>query len=206
MRKFKIILLLSIVAFSCQNSFQKTNNKYKNTLKKFPNELSKYFPKELSDSFNFSESYNTKYSPVSFKAKFIYKKSEFENKIKSLNDFVLKEYKSNDPNLLIINPFYNLKNDFDIPWLNENNKRQQLFSKDYIPVPNFIDINRKTRNKCNLSDDYVIKVFEFEKGNKWKEFHNDSNWNLPIGYEDGASSGIAVNSKKRTIIYWLSIW
>lgn len=131
-------------------------------------------------------------------------------KLKSdLKNKTVAYYEVTDSLLFVINRFETLQTDQDrsIPKITDSTYLDSTLFSELYPVPNFIDYENPTNtNGIWLPIGFELFVLEAKSGNYCKEFDLKENFQMPKGWKNGFSRGIAISEKDKTIIYWGVLW
>jgi hypothetical protein len=133
------------------------------------------------------------------------KLNEILEKIKKTS---IAKYSSTADCLLIVNRFETFETDdkLEVPKI-DSTKLENECEVDLLPIPNFIDyhyLNKK--NDLKLDEDFEIYVLESDRGNHFETFKLGQAPQMSTKWKNGYSKGIAVNEKKKTVIFWSIIW
>ncbi|MFB3387491.1 hypothetical protein [Flavobacterium sp. LAR06] len=108
-----------------------------------------------------------------------------------------------------------LVNRFETKDTYENIKRVEILDtlsvdkdcyKNKYPVPNFVVYNVTDESNRPLDNNFDIYVIDAKSGKHFKNFDLLPDPQMPLDWQNGYSKGIAINKKRKTIIYWGIIW
>ena len=180
--------------------------------REFDNWLVKHFPKDFSgETFNFSSSKNFTKHDVGF---YLYEYDVSFSGLQALQKRVernaVAHYQTDDSLIFVINRFETLKTDYErsIPKIKDLHYLDSALFAGLYPVPNFLDYEKpiRTRNGIWLPKDFDLYVLEAKSGVFCKEFELTENFQMPQGWKNGFSRGVAIHKKDRTVIYWGVMW
>jgi len=211
-----VILVFILLYINCKKKDDFINNRLKNITLEYNDYLKKTkISSELMNHFPFKiTSLPIKlYSNIEGSEGIIYNMLfEFnikKTKIDSINNVLkaknVSKHLSSDSNLIVI-------------------KRKTLGIKDYKTmrvvntVPffetySFYGVNNdvattndvySSTSKSGLSKEFKIYILESNKGKYWEKLETKEY--MPNEWGNGYSKGIAINDKKKIIIYWIVIW
>lgn len=219
MKLIYISLISSALLFGCdfsQNpqSKRKTQSliKYLEYRREFDHWLVKHFPNDFSgETFSFSSSKNFTKHDMGF---YLYEYDVSISALQALQKRVEKKavahYQTDDSLLFVINRFETLKTDYErsIPKIKNLLYIDSSLFAGLYPVPNFLEYEKpiSTRNGIWLPKDFDLYVLEAKSGVYCKEFDLKENFQMPKGWKNGFSRGVAINKKDRTVIYWGVLW
>ncbi|MCE3229806.1 MAG: hypothetical protein K0S32_4357 [Bacteroidetes bacterium] len=209
-----IIFLISIGFSSCQgvsdNSFNEGD--YKKFKKKFPKELIKYFPSDVS-----SENYHISCSTDTSSHNIGLVLYEYDTDIKEINNLKkqleslkpIAIYTGKDSCLLVVNR-YEVDPTISAPnaTISTNRYFDEKCLENKYPIPNFIDYrtDEVPLGILKLKPDFQIFVLSANKEKIFKEFKTSPFSEMPENWKNGYSVGIAYSEKEKAIIYWGITW
>lgn len=209
----KIILRLLLITFifvSCNGQVvsKKDNNVYNSAKNEFDPILVSHFPKKLIKyPYTIVNNKNIDKNDICF---MLYNYEVDNLKIDSvLNKYhFVANYTSKDSCMLIINRF-------ETQDTYENSKNVEIGDtllvnkdcyKNKYPVPNFAVFNHTDPDDLKIENNFDIYVIEAKSGKYFKNFDVLPNPQMPLDWQNGYSKGLAINKKRKTIIYWGIIW
>lgn len=177
----------------------------------FDSWLVKHFPNSLSTEVN---RYMSKKDDIKNDIGFYLYEHDvnlsFLQKLKGdLKNRAVAHYEVTDSLLFVINRFETLQTDYErsIPKITDSTYLDSTLFAELYPVPNFIDYENPTNtNGIWLSKGFELFVLEAKSGNYCTEFDLKENFQMPKGWKNGFSRGIAISEKDKTIIYWGVLW
>ncbi len=195
---FFLLLILSCV----------DSDDYESQLAKMPKEFVSHFPSRI-DSLSCSFVRNTDTTNKCIYL-MLYEKNNDIGQYK-IGKY-LSKYAGSDTNLITV------KRSSVTYWNPEKAVTYHSISANHIrlyPVPYFeteeLHFNKEKilgvfsdKTKSGLSKDFTIFVYDYKQGSFWKGLKPLDY--MPKEYKNGYSKGIAVNSTKGLIIYWMIIW
>ncbi len=130
----------------------------------------------------------------------------------TINNKSISKFKSSDTDIISV------KRETVNYWNPEKSRpyKDVVFSdRFYYPIPYFEkhssleyrgDINDiySDTTVSGLSNDFMVYVFDYKPGIYWKGL-SPLNY-MPTEFKNGYSKGIALNEKKKIVIYWFIIW
>lgn len=185
--------------FSCkENEYDSKNTAILDShLNNFPSESTKHFPKKVGRNAIIIYNEDLKNNSINlYLTKLNISDDEINTVIKKLN--IIKVYKGNNSNLLIIN-----KNEKKEGYFSEFPDIDSSLEKGEIPLPNFVDFDKNIFANSNY--EYYIIHFDNKKRMFKKQVLNE-NVSMPNKWQNGISYGFAVDKVKKNIIYWVAIW
>jgi len=214
MRNFYLVIFIISVLLSCngqQSMLNETNLKYKNHhLKKFDKDFIDHFPSRITTPKNtIISAENTERG---FIGMLLY---EYDMEVEEiitienrLKNEAMKYYKSEDSCLLVINRFDTDKT-FGYPKkiiLPDSISVNRSCYQDLLPIPKFFkyknEDSNSIKNETMLPSGFNIYVLEAKSGNYFGKYDLISNRQMPDGWKNGYSKGVAVSQKHRCVIYW----
>ncbi len=208
-----IIFLVSISACNFQNMRKTENlNDYLETKKEFDFWLVKHFPNLLNSEI--STHINSKIESKNNIGLYLYEYDVELSKLKKIQSISEKSavahYKMEDTLIFIINRFETLQTDYNgkFPKIDDSLYVDSTLYAGLYPVPNFIGYEKpvKTKNGIWLPKEFDLYVLEAKSGDYCTEFELKENFQMPKGWKNGFSRGVAIDEKERTIIYWGVLW
>jgi len=210
--KTTLLFLLSTLLFV--GCYHEGNIEYLADLRKVPKNFINHFPKKIADSMSVNLIMNKDTSSgCIYYMLFEYEKNDIKKPfLDSINNRSISKFQSSDTNIISV------KRETVTYWHPEKNRtyKNLVFGdKFYYPVPyfekhssleyrgNVNDIYSDTTTS-GLSQDFMIYVFDYKPGIYWKGLR-PLNY-MPTECKNGYSKGIALNEKKKIIIYWFIIW
>lgn len=210
--KNQLLFLISIVL--CTGCFYEGNFEYRSDLKKVPQELVDHFPKQITNGM--AGIFVTNTDPTNdciYYMLWEYKKHDFDKTfLDTINNKIIAKFGASDSNIVSI------KRRTIANWYPEREKvykDEVRPEKFYYPIPyfendstseyrgNISDIYSATSDS-GLSKDFVFYVFGYKSGVYWPGLGRQRY--IPEEFKRGYSKGLAVNEKKRVIVYWFIIW
>jgi len=209
----KIILRLLIISFifaSCNGQVvtKKDNDSYNTARKEFDPIITSHFPKNLIKyPYTIVNNKNIRKNDVCF---MLYNYEIDTLEIGStLNKFkFIASYASTDSCILMINKFetqYTYENRKDIKIEDTLSLNKECYKNKY-PIPNFSVFNHTDAGDLKIENNFDIYVIDAKPGKHFKNFDLIPNPQMPLNWQNGYSKGIAINKKRKTIIYWGIIW
>lgn len=210
-----LVFAIAIFLPSCSN--QSKEELTKNLM--LPDSLYSHFPRNNTNLKLESETTNAKktdlpYFAEEFETTFLLKVYEYKDKsvLKNMAKYIanpsIKRINSLDTNYIVIGSERDLFNRFDNETLNlmwKNNETSNL-------LPDFTEILNERRDLlssitlCGLSEDFELYIIKSGSDYVLPEKYRYE-WNvLPQKERHGYSSGVAMNKKKRNLIYWTIAW
>lgn len=135
--------------------------------------------------------------------------SILQNLKQRLKNNSIAHYSTDNPMLLIVNRFETMKSyeDREIPLLTDSTYLDSRLYTNLYPVPNFINYeNPKQNNGIWLPEGFDLYVLDAKSGSCCKEFGLNTNFQMPEGWKNGFSRGVAISEKNKTVVYWGIIW
>lgn len=211
-----IVIIIFLVSFSGCNfqNRRKTEivNDYLETKKEVDSWLVKHFPSLLNGEI--SVHINSKIESKNNIGFYLYEYNVELSKLKKIQAISEKSavahYKMEDTLIFVINRFETLQTDYNgkIPKIDDSLYVDSTLYARLYPVPNFIGYEKpvKTKNGIWLPTGFDLYVLEAKSGDYCTEFDLKENFQMPKGWKNGFSRGIAINEKEKTIIYWGVLW
>lgn len=214
MIKFNVLLVSLIVAFngcSDKKTFNNvTNQRFLTFKSQFDSTLVNHFPSALSSTDNLTVSNtNSEKNDIGL---FLFEYNLSSNKIKDLERKIIQKNKSVYTNkelcLLIVNRFETIrtKDSLEMAEIKDSSLIDKPCYKKLLPIPNFIDFSIANNVDFWKDENFKIYVLNAKSGNFYKKFDLQPNPQMPKGWENGFSKGVAINKTKNTVIYWSIIW
>jgi len=220
MKKYQpLMLIVLLILISCNNTsnnrsnkeIAETEKKYLEFKSEFDSWLVTHFPENLkNETFYFTKAKNaTKHNIGLYLYEYDVELSVIRRIRNSLEKNAIAKYHITDSLLLIINRFETQQTDQDrsIPQITDSTLLDSGKYERLYPVPNFIDYEKPIyTNGIWLPKDFSLYVLEAKGGNYCKEFDLKENFQMPEGWKNGFSKGVAISERDNTIIYWGVIW
>jgi len=128
-----------------------------------------------------------------------------------LSKLALKRYNSNDTCLFLINNFETYKSYIqrtEVQILDSFAIKKKC-NDSLLPIPNFIEYSINfiafDNTKIFLKN-FDIYVIEAKSGYFFSDYKLKPNYQMPTGWENGFTRGIAINKDERIVIYYGKIW
>lgn len=214
MIKINVLLVALVVTLNSCNDRKTfnnvTNQRYLTLKSKFDSTLVNHFPTTLNSSDNFAVA-NTNFEKNDV-GLFLFEYNLSSKSIKDLEKKIIQNYKSvytnKDLCLLIVNRFETerTKDSLEMVEIRDSSLIDKPCYKKLLPVPNFIDFSISNNVDFWKDKSFKIYVLTAESGNHFKQFELQPNPQMPKGWENGFSKGVAINKTKNTVIYWSIIW
>lgn len=222
----KIYLLtftVCILFMSCQgqvaNNLRATNEEYRNKyLARFDKDFVGHFPDRIVSPLNTIISAEN--VSRGFVGMLLY---EYEMKADSLikiedelKSIAIKKYNSDADCLLVINRF-DTNETYVYPKniiLSDSVQLNKSCYETLLPIPKFFDYENEisnpkkqrsrdeTEGETMLPPGFNIYVLEAKPGNHLDKYDIGPNRQMPDGWKNGYSKGVAISVKYQTIIYW----
>jgi len=185
---------------------------YLNYKQAFDSSLVKHFPKGFSSEIrSFSSLKDVTKQNIGF---YLYEYDVNLSVLKKIRAKIEKNaianYRTSDTLLFVINRFENLQTDDNgnIPKIRDSIYIDSTTFIGLYPIPNFIEYEKPTESKNSiwLPQGFDLYVLEAKSGNYFKEYDLKKNFQMPKGWKNGFSRGIAISEKDKTIIYWGVVW
>lgn len=189
-----LLIAIALVASCHQSQDKKILTDYAESISSFSPDLVDHFPRNLSNK-KISGIYVT--SPSGAYAEnmaylfldFYSDSVELEGLLKKVMENNIKGYYPNDTSLIVIGDTIDYSNQLS-----------------RVPVPSFLCIEKDFGlNSIRLSNDFLLFVLDAQSG-EFVKVDYESRDKLPPQWKKGYSKGIAINKKKRNVIYWLVVW
>jgi hypothetical protein len=217
-----LILIISVFIVSCQGRnliLNEVNERYKNHhLKKFNQDFVSHFPDKISSLSN--RVISTENVPRGFIGMLLYEYNinvdsliKIEDRLKSIS---IKKYNSDADCLLVINRFDTLESS-KFPEgiiLPDSVQLNKSCYDTLLPIPKFYEYEsevyhpkkQQNRNEVEgetmLPSGFNIYVLEAKPGKYFEKYDIIPNRQMPDGWKNGYSKGVAISVKYQTIIYW----
>jgi hypothetical protein len=214
MKTYIYLILIGFSIISCNSNRRPKFHqrvKYKEYKGEFDKKLTKHFPDKLTTyPYGIIRATNMVKNDVCFMlCEYDIEKNKLDSIIKRIQNIAIAKYKSNDSCLLIVNRFETIEsyeNRKKVEITDTTKVNQDCFKKLY-PIPNFINYHSTNGNAdSKLTDDFNFYVLEAESGNYWKKYNLLPNPQMPDGWKNGYSRGVAISKEKRDVIYWAIVW
>lgn len=212
-----ILLLICIMACSCQNvhktphqlMLEDWNKKYSEQKSFFTPELTNHFPITLNESIvTFTENISPEMGSLELMVIDSIKNDSHVKLQKNLERVCIGKYNASDSCLLVVDRFLTKTKYYKVE--NTDYDKRLLDRPCYTglyPIPNFWHNDFTTNEtECKLPDDFVLYVIDAKQGKYLKEELLTSGWFMPKQWKNGYSKGLAMSRKRNIIIYWLVIW
>ncbi|SFJ20409.1 hypothetical protein [Myroides guanonis] len=220
--KYISLIVLTSLFIQCKGNILKLredNNEYKNEyLAKFDSEFINHFPNELGTSrYTLLSSENTKRGFVGL---LLY---EYDMNIdsligieKGLKSKAVRKYDSSDNCLLVINRF-DTNETYVYPKLiilPDSVEVNRPCFEGLLPIPKFFnyenEVSNPSQKALNNKQDYEtmlpagfnIYVLEAKSGNYFDKYDLIPNRQMPNGWKNGYSKGVAISLNDKSIAYW----
>lgn len=206
-----IILLGCNLSHNTDKQKERSLNNYLEYKSEFDSWLIRHFPDTLkSDVKYFTSAKNeTKHNIGLYLCEYAIDSSLIQKLKGDLKNRAVAHYEVTDSLLFVINRFETLQTNQDrsIPKITDSTYLDSTLFSELYPVPNFIDYENPTNtNGIWLPIGFELFVLEAKSGNYCKEFDLNENFQMPKGWKNGFSRGIAISEKDKTIIYWGVLW
>jgi hypothetical protein len=186
------IILITLFILVCCSSPRKADiYKYAEARSSFSHEFSDHFPSNLANLeitglyYITPENSDITNNPHLFLTCITDSIHIIELKQRIINSNLAK-YSPDDTTLLIIG---------------DTNNYQNIQSG--VPVPCFKEIGF---DNCRLTNDYLLYIYDSQPGKYLRSEQLTNNPNLPQEWRNGYTKGLAINSDKSEVIFWMSIW
>ena len=135
---------------------------------------------------------------------------EIDSVIKSIQNKAIAHYNPSDTCLLVVNRFESIdsKDSSLVPTIKDSTLiNRDCYYRKY-PIPNFIGfMSNSSESDLKLDSSFTVYVLEAKKVDSWGvEFALEPAPQMPSNWKNGYSKGIALSTKKSTIVYWTVIW
>lgn len=220
--KYLVVFMVCTLFTQCisqESDLKKVNNEYKNIhLARFDRDFVSQFPNTITSSLNTMISAEN--TVRGFIGIILY---EYQMDIDSLKNIeteikrkAIQQYNSSDKCLLVINRFdtdesYKYPENIVLPDSISINK---TCYKDLLPIPKFFRYTNEISNPIKedgvdnpesetmLPVGFNIYVLEAKSGNYFDKYDLIPNRQMPDGWKNGYSKGVAISQKHRCVIYW----
>ncbi len=212
--KFNVFLISLIIAFnvcSDKKTFNNvTNQRFLTFKSQFDSTLVNHFHNALNSTDNLTVSNtNSEKNDVGL---FLFEYNLSSNSIKDLEKKIIQKNKSvytnKDLCLLVVNRFETIrtKDSLEMVEIKDSSLIDKPCYKKLLPILNFIDFSIANNLDFWKDENFQIYVLNAESCNFYKKFDLEPNPQMPKGWENGFSKGVAINKTKKTVIYWSIIW
>lgn len=212
------VLLPFVFSWGCNYSYVTESEQKEESLKSyleykkaFEPWLTKHFPNNFSSEIRSFT--NAKHDSKSDIGLYLYEYDVNLSRLQQLKEKVAKDavahYHTTDTLIFVINRFETMKtfNERTVPKITDSTYLDSTLFTGLYPIPNFIDYENPTNtNGIWLPKGFELFVLEAKSGNYCKEFDLNENFQMPKGWKNGFSRGIAISEKDKTIIYWGVLW
>ncbi len=211
------LLLVSCHGFWMEKYFQ---NNYTKTLSYLDSNLIDHFPKEISNHSTFITQLSYGQDPnkmIGFSCNeielIINPPEEIYDSLKTyFKQRSIVKLSPSDSTLLLVFSYCDTLEVDGYIFKNQESPEKQKHAKDNItiarslPVPLF-DIQEYSGNtKSGLNEDFIIFILGANSGEYLDKNHLEECDCLPANWKHGYSKGVAMNDKRKVIIYWTIFW
>lgn len=212
-------LMVMVLTASCQdvNIKKKIQDKYKQSVQFFENDLVSHFPAELPDCCWFSttitESDTQEMAGFGvhkfFMTCFLPKYRDIAHQFTNLPNTI---YSANDSSLLLIFDYCDILEIDGRKYRNIEPLERQALAKHNVtaasslPVPLFEIEEYKGNTMSGLTEDFKLYVLDAKPGKYIDKKNMQDCECLPDKWKHDYSKGIAYNNGSNVIIYWIIVW
>ncbi len=205
-----IILLLTVITYSCNVKSNDFEKKYLDVKSNFPYHFVGHFPNSVwSTNAMYSVDTSTSLNNIAFFFEVVAPPKFYLDSVRGvLGKKSIAVYRANDPTLFVVNKFTtkdNYRNYYKYPDNYEFDLPDTIYNK--IPVPNFFRSPYSQLNTpSRLDSTFTLYTLECEKGVHWDEYHVQKENYMPEYWKHGYSKGVAISEEKQVVIFWFICW
>lgn len=193
-----------------KQSLTKVNSDYIKDRSIFAAPLSNHFPDKIVKPKNklICNTDRAKNNFSLFLFEYQLTEKELDRVVRKATIHSIAQYSSTDSCNFIVNRFESraTSENFSMPKITDTAQIDKPCFKDKYPIPNFIDYSIEEGVDFWKEPGFEIFVLDAGSNSKFNTFNLTPNYQMPEIWKNGYSKGIALNFRKKMVIYWLIVW